>query len=130
MTSAPSNALDPSALLSLLSSLLPPNSKSLISPQDAIAALLHSSMSTLAFRLIGLEESSPVLSSSDNVLPEGWNKNGPGYYSFRYKHDQSSLEFVLSVSKLGGRTLINAIAVEVWFFHTKHMHFTNIHEER
>lgn len=35
----------------------------------------------------------------------------------RYKHDQSSLEYVITVSKLGGRTLINGIANEVGAFH-------------
>jgi proteasome inhibitor subunit 1 (PI31) len=105
--------LDPSALLSLLPSILPPSAKSLSSSQDAIAALLHSIMSTLAFRLIAIDESSLSNLPSTTILPAEWNKNGPGYYTFKYRHDQSSLEFVLNVSKLGGRTLINAIAVEV-----------------
>lgn len=70
-------------------------------------------MSTLGFRLIAIDESSGQNLSSATVLPAEWNKNGPGHYTFKYKHDQSSLEFVLNVSKLGGRTLINAIAVEV-----------------
>jgi proteasome inhibitor subunit 1 (PI31) len=47
------------------------------------------------------------------VLPVEWNKNGPAHYSFKYRHDQSSLEFLITVSKLGMRTLINAIALEV-----------------
>ena len=38
-----------------------------------------------------------------------------GHYTLRYKHEQSSMEFVIKVSKLGGRTVINAIAVEVRF---------------
>ncbi|KAF8222750.1 hypothetical protein L208DRAFT_1412953 [Tricholoma matsutake] len=105
-----SNILDPSALLSLLPSLLPPSSIS--SPQDAIAALLHSIMSTLAFRLIAIDETSVQNLPSATVLPTEWNKNGPGHYTFKYRHDQSSLEFVLKVSKLGAHTLINAIAVE------------------
>ncbi|RDB22635.1 Proteasome inhibitor PI31 subunit [Hypsizygus marmoreus] len=104
--------LDPSALISLLPTLLPPSSKHLASPQDAIAALLHSIMSAVAFRLVAVDETSPSGSVLANVLPAEWNKNGPGNYTFRYRHDQSSLEFVLKVSKLGGRTLINAIAVE------------------
>lgn len=105
--------LDPAALVSLLPTLLPISSKTLVSPHDAIASLLHTIFSAVAFRLIGIDESSSLAVIENNILPEGWNKNGPGYYTFRYRHDQSSLEFVLKVSKLGGRTLINAIAIEV-----------------
>ncbi|KAG6868449.1 hypothetical protein C0993_002587 [Termitomyces sp. T159_Od127] len=104
--------LDPAALVSLLPTLLPISSKTLASPHDAIASLLHTIFSAVAFRLIGIDESSSSAIIENNVLPGGWNDNGPGYYTFRYRHDQSSLEFVLKVSKLGGRTLINAIAIE------------------
>lgn len=105
--------LDPSALISLLPTLLHPSSKSLASPQDAIAALLHTVLTAVAFRLVAVDETSAADSTLANVLPPSWNKDGPGHYTFRYRHDQSSLEFILKVSKLGGRTLINAIAVEV-----------------
>ncbi|KAG6911719.1 hypothetical protein DXG01_007969 [Tephrocybe rancida] len=104
--------LDPSALISLLPTLLPPSSKVLASPQDAIAALLHSIFSAVAFRLTAIDENSSSASIENNILPEAWSKDSPGHYTFRYRHDQSSLEFVLKISKLGGRTLINAIAVE------------------
>lgn len=100
--------LDPSAILDLLPSLLPED-KNIASPEDAIAALVHSALTTLAFRLVAIDQ---VLSKS-NVLPVEWNKNGPSHYSFKYKHEQSSLEFLLNVSKLGTRTLVNAIALEV-----------------
>ncbi|KAJ6599191.1 PI31 proteasome regulator N-terminal-domain-containing protein [Mycena vulgaris] len=105
------DALDPAALISLLPTLLPPSKKTLSSSQDGIAALLHAAMTSLAFRLVAIDEASPGTSSLP-VLPEEWNKGGPSHYTFRYKHDQSSLEFILKVSKLGGRTLINAIALE------------------
>jgi len=105
--------LDPAALLSLLPTLLPPSRKHLTSPQDAIAAILHTIFSSLAFRLIGVDDTSIATNNSTNILPEEWNTAGPSHYTFRYRHDQSSLEFVLNVSKLGRRTLINAIANEV-----------------
>lgn len=70
-------------------------------------------MTVVAFRLIAVDESAPALSTLANVLPVEWNKSGPGHYTFRYRHEQSSLEFVMKIAKLGGRTLINAIAVEV-----------------
>jgi proteasome inhibitor subunit 1 (PI31) len=107
------NILDPSAILSLLPSLLPTESKLLASPQDAIAALLHASLSALTFRLTAVGDTSPQPSLSNNTLPVNWNNNGPGHYTFRYRHEQSSLEFLVNIAKLGKRTVINAIALEV-----------------
>ncbi|KAJ7699952.1 PI31 proteasome regulator N-terminal-domain-containing protein [Mycena rosella] len=105
------DALDAAAVIALLPTLLPTSKKTLSSSQDGIAALLHAAMTSLAFRLIAIDESSPGTSALP-ALPEEWNKHGPSHYTFRYRHDQSSLEFVVKVSKLGGRTLINAIALE------------------
>ena len=105
--------LDPAALTGRLPSLLPEAAKKLNSAQDGLAALLHTTMVELGFRLIAVDEHSPSRSDLNNVLPEDWAKHGPGTYAFRYKHDQSSLEFLLKVSKLGNRTLFNAIALEV-----------------
>ncbi|GLB33679.1 putative PI31 proteasome regulator [Lyophyllum shimeji] len=112
MTTPGSNILDPSALLSLLPTLLPPSDKALKNSEDAIAALVHAIFTAVAFRPIAVEEASPANLPSGNILPQGWNRHGPDHYTFRYRHDQSSLEFVVKVSKLGGRTLINAIALE------------------
>lgn len=107
------NILDPAAICSLLPTLLPQSSKKLNSSHDGIAALVHTALSSLAFRLVAVDESSTTISSSGNVLPEEWNQHGPGNYTFKYRHDQSSLEFIVKIIKLGARTLINAIAVEV-----------------
>jgi proteasome inhibitor subunit 1 (PI31) len=105
--------LDPSALISPLLDLLPSNKKRLESQQDAIVALIHSAFHALSFRLIAVDDSSPASTTVDGILPEAWNTNGPGNYTLRYRHEQSSLEFVIKAIKLGSRTLINAIAVEV-----------------
>ena len=105
--------LDPALLTSRLPSLLPAAAKKLNSAQDGLAILLHTAMVELGFRLIAVDESSPPNPDLNNVLPEDWGKNGPGNYAFRYKHDQSSLEFLLKASKLGNRTLFHAIALEV-----------------
>lgn len=106
--------LDPSALLSSLPSLLP-TACTLKSPQDAIASLIHSTMNALSFRVVGVDDTDSITSYANNVLPEHWNAHGPGNYTFRYRHEQSSLEFVVKVSKLAARTMINAIAVEVCY---------------
>lgn len=104
--------LDPSALLQSLPSFLPEGRKQLGSQYDAIAVLLHTAMIALGFRLIAVDDSSSATSYDNNVLPSEWNSHAPNY-TFRYRHEQSSLEFVLKLAKLGKRTLINAIAVEV-----------------
>ncbi|TFY82595.1 hypothetical protein EWM64_g1409 [Hericium alpestre] len=104
--------LDPAALIALLPTLLPITRKRLETPQDAIAALLHTVLTALSFRVIAVDDSSPASSILNGVLPEDWNRHGPGNYTFRYRHEQSSLEFVVKLAKLGSRTLINAIAVE------------------
>ena len=105
------NILDPSSISSALPKYLGSN-KSLESPQDALAGLVHTILSILAFRLVGIDESTSQSSYEGNVLPDGWNSHGPGNYTLRYRHEQSSLEFLLKLSKLGPRTVINAIAIE------------------
>lgn len=109
----PGDPLDPAALTGRLPSLLPEAAKKLDSSQDGLTALLHTAMIELGFRLIAVDEHSPPKPDLNNILPEDWAKHGPGSYTLRYKHDQSSLEFLLKVSKLGNRTLFNAIALEV-----------------
>ncbi|KAA1466236.1 hypothetical protein DENSPDRAFT_790694 [Dentipellis sp. KUC8613] len=104
--------LDPSALVSSIPALLPLSRKALNSPHDSIAALVHAALIALSFRLIAVDDEAPASSILNNVLPESWNSHGPGNYTLRYRHEQSSLEFVVKVAKLGSRTLINAIAVE------------------
>ncbi|KZT20803.1 hypothetical protein NEOLEDRAFT_1158508 [Neolentinus lepideus HHB14362 ss-1] len=104
--------LDPSALLSKLQNLLPPGEKKLKSPQDGIVALLHAAMVAVGFRLVAVDEDTPARSILDNVLPDEWNKHGAGNYILRYKHEQSSLEYLVKAVKLGSRTLVNAIAIE------------------
>ena len=105
--------LDPSALITPLLGLLPSNKKRLESQQDAIVALIHSAFKTLSFRLIAVDDSTPGSTPLNGILPEAWNRYGPGNYTLRYRHEQSSLEFIVKVIELGSRTLINAIAVGV-----------------
>jgi len=69
-------------------------------------------MVAVGFRLIGIDDSLVARQDLNNVLPEEWSQHGPGNFTFRYKHEQSSLEFVVKVAKLGSRTVINAIALE------------------
>lgn len=111
-----SNVLDPSALVSKLPALLPAENKELQSAQDGLAALAHTAMNALGFRLIGVDDSSVTRTFEGNALPTEWNSHGPGSYTLRYKHEQSSFEFVVKLAKLGKRTVLNAIALEVSAF--------------
>lgn len=108
-----SEALDPSIIITTIDDILPPGKKSLITPQDGIAALLHSVMTTLGFRLVGLDDSSSDMQQEKNVLPEEWSKHSPDSFAFRYRHDQSSLVFLLKLVKLSKRTVVHGIALEV-----------------
>ena len=108
-----SDLLDPSALTASLPKLLPHNRKKLDSQQDAITALVHTAFSILSFRLVAVDDSTPASNTLEGALPDSWNSHGPGSYTLRYRHEQSSLEFVVKVVKLGSRTLINGIAMEV-----------------
>jgi hypothetical protein len=62
--------------------------------------------------LIATDDVSPPRTFPNNVLPDDWNTRGHVDFTFRYRHDQSSLEFLVKTIKLGQRTLINAIALE------------------
>ncbi|KAI6035263.1 PI31 proteasome regulator N-terminal-domain-containing protein [Pisolithus orientalis] len=106
------NILDPAALLRQLPDLLPQSNKTLTSAHDAISVLIHTAFTTLGFRLVATDDVSPASPHPNSVLPDDWNTKGLVDRTFRYKHEQSSLEFLVKVIKLGQRTLINAIAVE------------------
>jgi proteasome inhibitor subunit 1 (PI31) len=108
--------LDPAVLTKRLPDLLPEAAKKLNSAQDGLAALIHTAMVELGFRLIAIDDDSPPIPDLNNILPKDWAQRGPSNYTFRYKHDQSSLEFLLKVSQLGRRTLFHAIASEACRF--------------
>ncbi len=105
--------LDPSAVLSSLPALLPSEDKGLDSPQDGIAALLHTIMTLVGCRLVGLDDSSSESQHENNFLPDEWKKHSPDSYGFRYRHEQSSLVFFLKLVKLSKRLVIHGIALEV-----------------
>ncbi|GAA5863659.1 hypothetical protein JCM8547_003684 [Rhodosporidiobolus lusitaniae] len=116
-----SDPLSPSALTALLPRLVSP-STSLSSPPQALALVVHAIHSALSFRLISPSPSStPAPTSTDggqaeaphpNKLPDGWPVAQGGELKLKYRHEQSSLEFVVSVVELGGRALIAGVAVD------------------
>ncbi|KAF8309206.1 hypothetical protein DL93DRAFT_1782077, partial [Clavulina sp. PMI_390] len=102
----------PSAIISKVKELLPAGQSILKTPQDGLAILLHSVMTILGFRLVGIDDSSSDVQSEKNVLPEDWSKHSPDSFAFRYRHDQSSLVFLLKLIKLSKRMVIHGIAME------------------
>ncbi len=110
------------------------------SPSDALSAMIHTIMTRLDFRLTGLSEddrlpppatttsassgttesssspttdaSSSAASIASNTLPSSWNAKGPDHYSFRYKHHQSSLDYLVKIVKLGNKAVIHGIALQ------------------
>ena len=49
--------------------------------------------------------------ASPQPLPSAWAGNSPSF-AFRYSHDQSSLEYLLKVSRLGSKAIINGLAID------------------
>ncbi|CBQ73760.1 conserved hypothetical protein [Sporisorium reilianum SRZ2] len=122
-----SDLLDPSALLHVLQQQLLPSTSSssseplLRNPADALAAMIHTIMTRLDFRLTGLSEDDRLPSSQDdssssastsNKLPANWNAKGPDHYCFRYKHHQSSLDYLIKIVKLGNKAVVHGVALQ------------------
>ncbi|EST04903.1 PI31 proteasome regulator [Kalmanozyma brasiliensis GHG001] len=110
-----SDPLDPAALLQVLPTLLPStDGPQLQNASDALAALIHTVLTRLDFRLTGLSEDDrlPISSSPSNQLPPNWNASSPAHHSFRYKHHQSSLDFLIKIVKLHNKALIHGIALQ------------------
>lgn len=113
--------LDPSALLDHIRRVLPSTrdeaGESSSAPhirdrQDALTVLTHAILSKLGFRLTGLTDEGAVQRFDDNRLPSQWSASGPGSYTFRYAHEQSSLTFLVKIVSMGARLMIHATALE------------------
>lgn len=100
-----------SIIISSLSGLPSPQVKTIY---DAVAVAAHSSMLAVGFRLMGLGEDNNIEAHSDPAqpkpLPKEWNQSAPNY-AFRYAHSQSSMEYLLKVSRMGSKAVIMGMAV-------------------
>jgi hypothetical protein len=124
MASASQNALTADSVLEYMSKSLPAKHEAAASiikdPYAAIALFCHSCMLAVGFRLIGLGEDHKIgmtfiylraesnslsvleaQSDPSNVsaLPTEWDASSS--YAFRYAHSESSMEFLVKVSRLG-----------------------------
>ena len=129
------SALAPSNILRLAAACLGNEEVSLTNPYEAVALVGHACMLAVDFRLIGLEEDhriglirhcfvaeltskrrkltiSPAIEQSEESsqrLPKEWNANST--YAFKYAHQQSSMEFLLKISRLGSKAVVLALAL-------------------
>jgi proteasome inhibitor subunit 1 (PI31) len=109
-------SLTPSTLLPLALTLVPPSTTTLVHPADALALLVHAIHTNVGFRLISPVAPRAAGQAEGQLMEEQKNVLGPGWdvgLKFKYRHEQSALEFVVSVVELGGRAIIAAVAVEV-----------------
>ena len=81
---------------------------------DAVALASHAAMLAVGFRLIGLGEDDKIEAPADTSesprLPSKWNAL-KGSYAFRYKHSQSSIEYLLKVNSKGKKAVIMGMGV-------------------
>ncbi|GAA5844193.1 hypothetical protein JCM9279_001722 [Rhodotorula babjevae] len=103
--------LSADALVALAPQLVSP-SCTLASPIQALALVVHTVHTALGFRLT---QPRPLDGDGHpaNRLPDEWPPHSSaGELKFRYRHDQSSLEFVVTVVELGDRALVAGAAVD------------------
>lgn len=112
------NALSPDSLLRYISQSLPSQSSEADGPivKDAYSAIglfCHSCMLAVGFKLVGLGEDHKIEAHSEpqdvTPLPAQWNASST--YAFRYTHSQSSMEFLLKITRLGGKALVHGIGL-------------------
>lgn len=110
--------LDPPKVLTTVTKLLPHDLQSLSNPGAALAAIAHAIYIQLGFRLHPAHAVSDSLTNEEekkmaaSVLPDGWGQAGRDL-SLAYKHNQSAMTYEVGTSKIGGRLIVNALAVEV-----------------
>lgn len=108
--SGSSNLLAADALVKIIASNLRDKSSPQIKTSyDAVAVATHAVMIAVGFRLIGLGEDDKIDVQADAAqspsLPEEWRASSPNY-AFRYAHDQSSMEYLLKINRMGNKAVV------------------------
>jgi proteasome inhibitor subunit 1 (PI31) len=121
------DALGPSKLNDIVQA----SAEVLSSPLEAVAAFSHACMIATGFRFLGFGEDHRAGSPPNKPLAPNksltkalvdlefdesnaqklWTQDSPSHREFRYAHPQSSLQFVIKVSRLGTKTVIMGIAI-------------------
>ncbi|KAK9390740.1 hypothetical protein V1515DRAFT_563622 [Lipomyces mesembrius] len=80
-------------------------SRQISSPIESLALICHSAMLAVGFQLLGTDEDNSKSDSLPSVTAS------QSHFTFRYKHNQSSLSpFLLTISKLGPKCVISALS--------------------
>ncbi|KAL4936439.1 hypothetical protein BDV06DRAFT_205054 [Aspergillus oleicola] len=109
------DSLSPDNVVGLAARALRPDVDSdfsLNTPAEAVALVGHASLVAVGFRLVGLGEDhtiAPTEGSDSPSLPAEWNAESTS--SFRYAHSQSSMQYLLKISRLGNNAVIFALAL-------------------
>ncbi|KAF2734932.1 hypothetical protein EJ04DRAFT_512091 [Polyplosphaeria fusca] len=108
------NPLSAGSLATFMAASLPRAATSQVkNPYEAVGLAAHAGMIAIGFRLIGLGEDDRIEASADahdpQPLPSEWNASNS--YAFRYAHSQSAMEYLIKVSRLGGKAIVMGLAV-------------------
>lgn len=111
------NVLATAFIVPLMESSLPEPSAeegSLRNPYEAVALLCHTCMLAVGFRLVGLGEDHKIEARSDSEhrrpLPPEWNASSSAY-AFRYVHEQSAMEYLVKVTRLGPKAVVLGMGI-------------------
>jgi proteasome inhibitor subunit 1 (PI31) len=95
----------------------------LSSPLQAIAAFAHACMLSIGFRFIGFGEDHHAGTShgcinedvefDESNVQKLWTSESDSHTEFRYAHPQSSMQYVIKVSRMGIKTLVLGMAIGV-----------------
>ncbi|PVI03157.1 hypothetical protein DM02DRAFT_612399 [Periconia macrospinosa] len=113
-TESGGNPLSADSLCTFMAASLPKAADhQLKNAYEAVALATHAGMLAVGFRLIGLGEDHRIEATADaqnpQPLPTAWNASNS--YAFRYAHDQSSMEYLVKVNRLGGKAVVFGLAV-------------------
>ncbi|KAJ5811343.1 hypothetical protein N7474_007644 [Penicillium riverlandense] len=107
------DSLQQDNVLSLAARAIQPEAEgqpSLKTSYEAVALIGHACMVAANFRLVGLGEDHTIeTSAASSTLPAEWNAHTT--FAFRYAHEQSSMQYLLKVSRLGNNAVIFALAL-------------------
>ncbi|KAL9051798.1 MAG: hypothetical protein Q9162_005792 [Coniocarpon cinnabarinum] len=107
-------ALAASSITKLIAASLPTQaSPQLKTPTDALAAAVHAGLLAVNFKLVALGEDNnlPKPSTSEAPLPFPAEWNAHPAIDLKYTHPQSSMQFLLHISRLASKVSIQAIAL-------------------
>lgn len=105
--------LSPAGLCTIIRKTVDPE-VGLKNEYDGLATLVNACMLSTDFKFVGLGEDgkidSAISAESLAILPADWNASTSSSYAFRYTHQQSSMEFIMRITRLGKKTMIMGLA--------------------